>query len=127
MYTCDDTDVFVLLIHLIDKMGSLYDITMESPLPDRSVIDTRPKHKHKKLAKYLLAGHALTGCDMSYLYGIGKVTMVEVLDKGLMLQSLGQVDSEMADVITESSQFITNCYGSKPDDNMFSTCYSVWT
>ena len=58
---------------------------------------------------------------MSYLYGIGKVTMVKVLGKGLMLQSLGQVDSEMADVITESSQFITNSYGCKPDNNMSST------
>jgi len=56
-----------------------------------------------------------------HLYGIGKVTMVKVLDKGLMLQSLGQVDSEMADVITESSQFITNSYGCKPDNNMSST------
>ena len=101
---------------------------MESQVPDRSVIDIKATaQQHQDIAKQLLAGHALTRCDtVSYMFGIGKLTMLKTLSKQFSLQFMGQLDSDM-DVIAEASKFITACYGCKPQQNMSDTRYTVWT
>ena len=83
--------------------------------------------QHQGIAKHLLAAHALTGCDtVSYMFGLGKLTMLKTLNKHHPLQLMGQRDSDMDGVITEASKFITACYGCKPQHNMSDTRYAVW-
>ena len=48
----------------------------------------------------LLAAHALSGCDTAaYMYGIGKDTVVKVLQKGHTLDKLGDHEALMDDII----------------------------
>ena len=48
----------------------------------------------------LLAAHALSGCDTAaYMHGIGKGTVVKVLQKGHTLDKLGDHEALMDDII----------------------------
>ena len=69
---CDDTDVFVLLIHFYCREKLDCNVSMESPIAGRSVIDIKATaNKHRDIADNLPGLHALTGCDStSYIYGI---------------------------------------------------------
>ena len=60
------------------------DVTMESPINGRSVVDIKAtSDKYKDIIDYLPGVHVLTGCDTSsYLYGIGKATALKVLISG---------------------------------------------
>ena len=125
---CDDTDVFVLLIHFYCKQRLNCRVTMESPIVGRSVIDiTATAHKHKDIANFLPAAHALSGCDTtSYLYGIGKATALKVLSSGQPLGLLGQESANMDDVVSEATSFISKCYGSICVGDMSDMRYAVW-
>ena len=63
---CDDTDVYALLYQC--------SLTMQSPIHGRSCIDIKGTTlKHAKITPYLLALHALIGCDtVAATYGIGE-------------------------------------------------------
>ena len=52
--------------------------------------------------------------------------MLNTLNKHHPLQWMGQRDSDMDDVITEASKFITVCYGCKAQHNMSDTRYVIW-
>ena len=77
---CDDTDVFVLLMYFYNEKCRSCIVIMESPIACRSVIDIGASAaQHKEVVKQLPKDHALTGCDtVSYIYGIGKITGLEV-------------------------------------------------
>ena len=114
---CDDTDVFVLLIHFYINEKMTANISMESPCAGRMIVDIRQTFlKHKNIAKYLPAVHALTGCDtVSYLFGIGKTTALKALMGGHHLSLLGQLGADEASLISETTTFIAACYGSKEE------------
>ena len=75
---CDDTDVFVLLVHFYSSENLSSDIFMIPTRSARSVVNIGATAKENEdIAKYLLPVHALTGCDTaSTLYGIGKLKAV---------------------------------------------------
>ena len=67
---CDDTDIFVLLIHFVKQKQLSCGVFMESPIAGRSIGASAAQHKD--IAHHLPAAHALTGCDtVSYMFGIG--------------------------------------------------------
>ena len=61
---CDDTDVFVLLLHFYSLMKTSCPLIMESFFKDRQCIDIKATvTKHKDIIPHILAAHALSGCD----------------------------------------------------------------
>ena len=67
--------------------------------------------KHESLVPSLLAAHALTGCDsVCCFHGVGKKTTIKVM-KMRKLSLLGELNSDMKDVISEAIDFVGNCYG----------------
>lgn len=125
---CDDTDVFVLLIHFYLEEKMTVDVSMESPCAGRANVDIRQTAlKHKSIAKYLPAVHALTGCDtVSYLFGIGKATALKVLMGGHHPTLLGQLEADEEKMISEATTFIAACYGSKVEGDMSTHRYQLW-
>lgn len=101
---------------------------MEGTSSQRQVIDIgMTVQKHCEIITYLLAAHALSGCDtVSHLYGIGKQTVVRVLQKGLKLSKVGQIGTDMHDIIDESTTFIASCYGSSITGSMSDIRYRMW-
>ena len=118
---CDDTDVFVLLIHFYIKEKMTANISMESPCAGQTSL------KHKNIAKYLPAVHTLTGSDtVSYLFCIGKTTALKALMGGNHLSLLGQLGADEASLIIETTTFIAACYGSKVEGDMTTHRYQLW-
>ena len=110
---CDDTDVFVLLLHYYHKMKLQNLILMESPIKGRAVIDI-PKtvEKHVGIVENILPAHALSGCDtVACCYGIGKGTIVKTLRSGHTLSHLGLLESPLESVISQATIFMSACYG----------------
>ena len=84
--------------------------------------------KHSSFGNYLLAAHALSGCDtVSCLYGIGKTTVLKVLKTGAVLEKLGCLDESMTDIERECVTFMSACYGLKSEHSMTSTRYKLWS
>lgn len=73
---CDGTDAFDLLIHFYCREQLICNVTMESPIAGRCVIDLKATaNKQSNIADSLPGVHALSGYDtVSYPYGTGKVT-----------------------------------------------------
>ena len=125
---CDDTDVFVLLIHFDLEKEMTMNVSMESPCAGRTIIDIRQTAlKHKHITTYMPAVHALTGCDtVSYLFGIGKATALKVLLGGQHLIELGQQGADEGKLISEATTFVAACYGSKVEGDMTTHSYQMW-
>ena len=86
---CDDTDVFILMLHFYCEKNLNCGVIMESPVPGRKVVDTNATaNKHRNITDHLPGVHALSGCDTSYLNGIGKATALKVLMQGKIVQLL---------------------------------------
>ncbi len=125
---CDDTDVFVLLLHFYCKEELNCTVIMQSPIKGRSVIDIRASAAiSESESQDLPAMHALSGSDTtSYLFGIGKATALKVLAKGQHLNLLGERAAIMDDVIAEAASFISVCYGMKSSMSMSELRHAVW-
>ena len=125
---CDDTDVLLLLVHFYIEQQMTINVTMEGPNTGRSIIDIdQTAQKHHNIAKYLLAAHALTGCDtMSCMYGIREVTSLKTLVAGHQLPLLGQLHADEANLISEATTFIADGYGSKATGDMNSHRLEFW-
>ena len=126
---CDDTDVFILLIHFYCKEKLNCGVTMESPIAGRCITDIKATaNKHRNITDYLPGVHALSGCDTtSYHYGIGKATALKSLSSGTSLKLLGMEDVNMDEVVAEAASFISKCYGSKYDGDMSEMRFAVWS
>ena len=125
----DDTDVFVLILYFYNKEGLTCNVSMESPIANRSVIDIKATAlQHKELTSQPPASNALTGCDMvSFIFSIGKVTALKALRSGCQLKSLGEKDADIDVVVSEATAFVAACYGSKEKGNMSAVHHDVWT
>ena len=121
---CDDTDVFVLLIHFLSREGNDHECQHGEPMcweNDHTAL------KHKHITTYLSAVHALTGCDtVSYLFGNGKATALKVLLGGQHLIELGQQGADEGKLISEATTFVAACYGSKVEGDMTTHRYQIW-
>ncbi|XP_078661436.1 uncharacterized protein LOC144905583 [Branchiostoma floridae x Branchiostoma belcheri] len=112
---CEDTDVFVLLLHYYAQLNLTCRLTMEGPSAERTTIDigaTASEHGH--LLSQLPAAHALSGCDtVAQCFGVGKSTVIKVLTSGVELHKLGVLSEDMGDIIEEATAFMAACYGVK--------------
>ena len=75
---CDDTDVFVLLVHHYALHSLQGELTMEATSRDRQVIDIgKTVLEHKNIVPSLLAAHSISGCDT--VARTGKSTVIKRL------------------------------------------------
>ena len=121
---CDDTDVFILLIHYYQQCSSTCIVLMECTSRMRAVIDIGATAKqHADIAGQLLAVHALTGCDtVAFMWGIGKAKLLS----GCKLLKVGNTEMPMDKVLLEATQFVARCYGCASSEIMSATRYEVW-
>jgi len=114
---CEDTDVFVLLVHFyhIKCIGNNPSPMIMSPLvKERTVIDIgATAAAHSDIADDLLAIHGISGADtVASLHGVGKVTAINIAKKGtLSLSKVGDVKADMKSVQAQATQFICAAYG----------------
>ena len=125
---CDDTDVFILLMHFYHKYQLDVDIYMEESSGERTIISIpETVEKHKDIIKSLLTAHALSGCDtVPQMSGIGKKTVLNTLRKNVNLPSLGRSDVLLETVINESCEFVATCYGVFKYTTMSDARYHLW-
>jgi hypothetical protein len=89
---CDDTDVFVLLVHFYQTLNITSELFMvPRSSKTRNVADIGiTVRNHDKIVPRILPIHALTGCDtIRAIYGVGKVKAVKALQKGHVPPPLG--------------------------------------
>lgn len=126
---CDDTDVFVLLLHYYHKTGMTNVVLMESPIKGKVVIDiAKTAEKHRDIVEEILPAHALSGCDtVAGCFGIGKGTAVRALRSGCSLSLLGFPTSPLDAVISQATAFMSVCYGQTIYfESMSETRLQVW-
>ena len=122
LVVCDDIDVFILLIYFYCGKDLSCGVIMESPVPGRTVVDIKATaDKYKHIVEHLPGVHALSGCDTSYFFGIGKATVLKVLNNGKSMTQLGMADVDMVDIISEVQSFMSMCYNVQNDGNVSET------
>lgn len=113
---CNDTDVFILLIHYYQKCSLTCTLLMESTSTGATA------KQHADITCQLLAAHALTGCDtVGFMWGIGQAKAVIVLSSGYKLLKIDNPDMAMDEVLQEATHFAARCYGYVSSENMSST------
>ena len=126
---CDDTDVFVLLLHFYVKLSLTSELSMIGTTSNRSTTDIKATAaKHGGLAADLPAAHALSGRDIvSNFFGIRKVSVIKALKAGHSLSHLGDLNSNMHDIFDQATKFIAFCYGSQATGDMRAVRYDAWS
>ena len=82
---CDDTDVFVVLVHFYKTLNITSELLMvPTSSKTRTVANIGATvRKHEEIVPHILPLHALTGCDtISSIYGVRKVKAIKALQKG---------------------------------------------
>jgi len=125
---CDDTDVFVLLVHYYHHCKLTCQLLMEGTSSKRTVIDIGATAKqHVDIVPDILAAHVLSGCDtVPHLWGIGKSTVIKVLKKGCTLESLGNPNGDIEDITAAATVFAAKCYGSSVQGTMSDVRFDMW-
>ena len=79
---------------------------MQGTNPSRTVVDIAATvAKHQEIIPYLLAAHALSGCDtVAHMWGIGNGSIIKHLLKGSILTNVGNIASHLDDIIAESTK-----------------------
>ena len=110
---CDDTDVFVLLIHFYKTLQIINQKIMVPTSLNRTVANIGDTvKKHANIVQHILSLHSLIGCDTaSTIYGIGKVKALKTLQKGIAPPMLVSQEKDMSTLVIEATQFIASCYG----------------
>lgn len=125
----DDTDVFVLLSHFYAERQLSCNLVMVGTSATKSSVDIKATvEMHADIIGDLLPAHALSGCDtVSYLFGIGKTTVIKVLKSKRTLTKLGVTEELMSNIAYEATKFIAACYGFPNEEDMTSLRYVVWS
>lgn len=125
---CDDTDVFILLMHYYHLFKWNCDVLMVGTSGERRVISIQEAiNQHEGDVDSLLALHALSGCDtVPQMSGIGKKKALNALRKGNILSNLGNIDSPLQSVVNEACQFIAACYGVEKCASIAAARYALW-
>ena len=108
-------DVFVLLMHFFVLEKLTCSLVMVGTSHGRSVVDNRATaQKHAGFITQVLPAHVLSGCDtVTYLWGIGKGTVVKIRKNGYQLRRLGDLSAAVTDAITEATELYAASYGSQ--------------
>jgi hypothetical protein len=125
---CDETDVFVLLLYYYTIRKMTCSLVMELFSKDRICVDIKETAaKHSNIITHLLPAHALTGCDtVAHYWGIGKTTVVKILQSGYRLYKIGDISSSKAEVVNEATLFMAACYGVNKCNTMTDVRQRVW-
>ncbi|KAH3876583.1 hypothetical protein DPMN_000429 [Dreissena polymorpha] len=101
---------------------------MESPLKEKAVIDIRKTaQKHINIATDLLSAHAISGCDtVAGYFGIGKGTVIKMLNTGKSIRLLGDMTACMKEVVKEATKFVSACYEKPDTEDMSMTRQIIW-
>lgn len=125
---CDDTDVFVLLLHHYHQAGLDVPLFMESPRKERVIADIKATlASQTDIVKHLLPAHAISGCDtVASYHGIGKGSVIKALKAGHDLSAIGNADAPLQQVIDQATAFVSACYGITESSDMSHTRLLVW-
>ena len=133
---CDDTDVFVLLVHYYNsrcKCSNSAPMIMSSPEKERAVTVIRATvESHSDIAEALLAIHVLSGADaVASFHGIGMATVVNVAKKGCSpLFCIGDVHAEIkyVEAQAQATKFMCAAYGKVAEScNSMTECrVKIW-
>ena len=125
----DDTNIFILLLYIYHTQQLTCDLLMSGTNAARSSSCIKfTALLNTDILTHLLPAHILTGCDtVSYIWGIGKSTVVKALKTGLTLSKLGCLQEPMVDVISEATKFISACYGYPGETSMTDLRFKVWS
>jgi len=125
---CDDTDVFVILLHFYDKLNFENELLMVPTSSKRNVVNIGATvNKYPDIIKHILPLHVLTGCDtVSSIYSIGKIKAAKTLLKGHVPPPLGSDEFDIETMIRQATEFITACYGSKCNGTMSHVRFNMW-
>lgn len=99
---------------ITDKANLEAVVTMESPKKGRVVVDNSlSSKKHSSIIEEALLAHIQhSGCDtVACYFGIGKGTLIRVLQAGHSLSHLGRLESSLQAVIKQAAEFMLVCYG----------------
>ena len=107
----DDTDVFVLACYHYPEENDDITVYMKPTKKGRSIANIGESvRKHCEIMPFILQAHAISGCDsVCRLQGIGKATVLKAMKKKDLIH-LGNLDSNIDDVIAEATDFIGECY-----------------
>ena len=123
---CDDRDVFVLLAVYVSNVRERCTVLMEAFDGDRSLIDIT---ENASIFPSLIAAHVLSGTiwldSVPKLYGIGKKTVVKILQQNFQLTSVGDINSNPEVANDECTKFIAACYGDKKFKTMSEARFAV--
>ena len=99
----NDTDIFTLLLHYYKAQNLTCNPVMITISTSRTSVDIKATaEKHPDIFDNILAAHVLSGCDtVSSLWGVGKGAIIKVLRTGKKLETLGQREAQLDDVIAE--------------------------
>ena len=85
---------------------------MQGTSTEQNIFDVQETVQNNEDAPFIVAAHSLSGCDVVAPYhGLRKMTVVKRLKDGKKLSLLGQLDSNIDDVIKQAELFISDCYG----------------
>ena len=125
---CDDTDVFILLVHFYHHYNLECNVLMEGTSRDRTVISIpETVVKHYDIVESLLVMHALSGCDtVPQLRGIGKKKALNASKKDNRLPHLGNIYVPFDLIVNECCKFVATCYGVQKYSSMTKARYTLW-
>ena len=120
---CDDTDVFVILIHHYN-VEEMSDIIFKSEAAKKSwSIDKIIASIGSIVQKHILFLHAWTGCDTtSAIFGHGKTSLLKKIKQHKYLQQLSAIisdkDASKEDVMDAGQKVFLIMHGGKVDDTL---------
>ena len=131
---CDDTDVFLLLLHFYKVKGSTNEVYLEETSKERKVISIREsieKIEGEGISiTDILPLHALTGCDtVSKMCGIEKVKPLNLLkkDNEEHLDFLSDIENpDFEETYKKCVNFVSKCYNMPSFDTMNELRYEFW-
>ena len=131
LVVADDTDIFVLLLHLCCQgdIPASTSVLMVSPIRGRAVIDINATVVlHHDIIPDMLAAHGLTGYDtVATYFGIGKAAALRVLTSGVhALTYVGDTSRILSEVTAQATPFILACYGQTKCPSLTGARQKMW-
>ena len=131
LVVADDTDIFVLRLHLCCQgdIPTTTSVLMVSPIRDRAVLDINATvDLHRDIIPDLLAVYGLTSCDtVATYFGIGKAASLIVLTSGVhALTFVGDTSRILSEVTAQATPFILACYGQSKCTSLTGERQKMW-
>ena len=109
-YRCSSTSYITYFYWKLDLSSTVY---MQGTSTERNIFDVQETvQSNEDIILFIVAAHSLSGYNtVSPYHGLCKAIVVKRLEYGKKLSLLGQLDSNIVDVIKETTIFISDCYG----------------